>query len=162
MRLSPAVRPPPLPGYELTGGGTLVRGQTDGVPLCAWNEIVDGVFVLRVEAAVETGLAGEVWIVRPGVEAALRKVTDGWGYVLPAEPTASPAAGWLAYVEPQAWCRPLPSRRPSPGSARPTRCCSTPPGSLWRQATGLTAAWGLLVEQHATLAGLARDLAPSP
>ena len=165
MRLSPAVRPPPLAGYELTGGGTLVRGHTDGVPLCAWNEIVDGVFVLRVEAAVETGLAGETWIVRPDVETALRKVTDGWGYALPAQPTASPAAGWLAYAEPQGAAAPAAAAvaaavaRLGPADA----LLLDPAGlSLWRQATGLTAAWGVLVEHHTTLAGLARELAPSP
>jgi hypothetical protein len=162
-RRRPAVRPPPLPGFELTGGGTVARGATGGVPLRAFNDLVGGQFVLRLEAPVETGRAGEAWFVRPAVEKPLRELTREWGYDLPQAPVAGAAEGWRAYAEPGVAAPEVPALAATLSRLGPADALLLDPAglSLWRRASGLSAAWGLLVEHHATVAALASALAPA-
>jgi hypothetical protein len=153
---------PRLAGFELGGGGAVVAGSIDGIALRAFNEVVDGVFVLRVEAHVDTRLSGEAWLVRPGVEAALRLLATEWGYAMPEEPAASPRPGWNAYAtEPVPWDAAVGDALDRLGAD--DALLLDPAGlSWWRRASGLSRSWSLLEEQHANMVALARALRAAP
>jgi hypothetical protein len=154
---------PRLAGYELVGGGAVAAGSTAGVPLRAFNEIVDGSFVQRVEASFPTLVEDDVWLVRAEVEPLLRRLAAEWGYSMPEAAVAAPRPGWSGYVRRGS----LPST-PAIGDALDRLGSNAavlidPAGvSLWRKASGLSRSWGLLEEHHATVAALANALRSRP
>jgi hypothetical protein len=160
-RRAPAARkPPPVDGYEVVGG-TVVRGETFGVPLRAFNDLHEGAFVHRIEAPVDLGVAGETFLVRPEVEGVMRSLAREWGYALPDASAPSPREGWRVYARDAV--------EPVPAAVGPAldrlgaadALLLDPAGlSVWRRGVGLAYAWGLVREHHETVARLARALRP--
>lgn len=148
-------KPPPVAGFEVTGG-TVVRGTTFDVPVRAFNELVGDIFVQRVEVAVDTGLLGEVLLVRPAVESTMRNLTREWGYALPELAAPSPRTGWLAFAA-EAALPTLPALASTLDKLGPSDAVLLDPAglSLWRQVRGLDHAWTLVKEHHETMAALA-------
>lgn len=165
-----------LPGFELVGGGAVVRGATAGVSLRAFYDFIRGATVQRVEVPLETGIDGEVWLVRPSVEAALRPLTLEWGYSLPEREARCPWPEWRAYSDgvglPQHPALAAALERLGPSDALLLDAAGL---SLWRRGRSLSvilgevalggspdgSAWSLLVEHHQTMAELAHQLAQS-
>jgi len=152
--------PVSLPGYVLAAGGTVVQGTTDGIPVRAFNEVFEGVFVFRLEVATETGLESELFLVRPEVESAMRNLTREWGYALPERAVVSGRPGWLAYVGDGGALPPAPALAECLDRLGPSDALLVDPAglSVWRRGYGLSRAWGFVEEHHATVATLARGL----
>jgi hypothetical protein len=148
-------KPPPVAGFDVTGG-TVVKGTSLGVPVRAFNELVDDTFVQRVEVPVETGLPGDVLLVRPAAEGTMRGLTREWGHALPESAVESPRPGWLAYAA-GASVPVLPALASTLDKLGPRDALLLDPAglSLWRAVKGLEYAWGLVQEHHETLAALA-------
>ncbi len=163
-----------LPGFELAGGGAVVRGATAGVSLRAFYDFIHGVTVQRVEVSLETGIDGEVWLVRPSVEAALRPLTLEWGYSLSEREAPCPWPGWRGYSDggglPEHPALSAALERLGPPDALLLDAAGL---SLWRRGRSLGSilsevalggspdgsVWSLLVEHHQTMAALASQLA---
>lgn len=150
-----STRKPPPPGFELTAGGVVARGTTAGVPLRAFNDLVGSTFVWRVEVPRDTGLAGEVWFVRPAAESAFRELAGEWGYELPSR-RAPESQGFRVYGEAHELGAAGEAVAEFLGGLGPADALLLDPAglSLWRRGSLLGEAWPLLAEQHARLATL--------
>lgn len=151
---------PRVPGFELVGAGSLARGTTAGVSLRAFSEIVGGNFVHRIEGVCETALPDEVFLVRPAIEVAMRALAREWGYALPEHRAMSPRLAWHAYVAEGSALPEAPAIAAALDRLGPNDALLLDPAgiSLWRKAFGLTRAWSLLEQHHATVAALACGL----
>jgi hypothetical protein len=135
----------------------LVEGACDGVALAGFNELLEERCIQRVEIEAPTGLDGELWAVRPEVEAHLRALAAEWSYELPRQELDSPVPGWCVYGT-------TPLRReilvPALERMGPAESLLVDPAglSVWRSGSLWAPAWGLVSQRQELVAWLARAL----
>jgi hypothetical protein len=150
-----------VPGYKLMDG-CLVKGSTDGVPVRAFNELYEGVFIKRLEIPVETGISCEIWLIQPEVESTMRNLTTEWGYSLPSLCVATYKT-WRMYSDQPGVIEPSILGGILDALGTTDSLLIDPAGiSLWRKSAGLSRAWNLLEEHHHTMAALTRWLQKHP